>query len=598
MSLLDSFRRKSNLDDNEELISLIEHGKSLLNHQFYDRAMIEFSKAIKMNQALASPIIIEIYKELEGSGDLDGLISIGTNLLTIDVGNTELANMLGNYCRSQGNWEKAKSFYEYCLRHNPKAIYPSYNLAATLARVELCDNAAISAIAQFEKLESYQLPNYQQQLPHLWEMHHTMCSPNLQLSGGEDEEEMVEEPPEDPPPKTIESTDKLHSVQETQKSKKTPEQLPPLELEIEPEEILWADLWEYIENNTLPDDRQQQLQWVFALCCLERGNSKVARRAFETLLQKDGKNLDLHCFWLLTLDRERKTKEALEKLQLLLRKYPYHRYSHANAGYLYWKSDKKISARRHFFLLHKLLECSHGSYHIEDSLKLGKNLEQRKQPQKALKIYTPLLPEIEDTELLSRIGHLYLANQNLDDAYKIFQRILRKEKQNTTSRQALKTIREAYLQQVGDAVKKANWELAAERIEKALTILPTISALKQAIAIYTNLENPKRYRDLLRKIEKLEKEKVFKQQDKLLTLAKEAEEKKNFRFALGCYEKALRLQPTRQIFLQMIILCETINQEKLIPQLTQWFHELEHKFKENQINQTSTPSIEEISTKK
>ena len=49
--------------------------------------------------------------------------------------------------------------YQRCLKRDPYFKNAGYNLAATLARAEVYDGTAVSAIAEFESLNHYQLPD-------------------------------------------------------------------------------------------------------------------------------------------------------------------------------------------------------------------------------------------------------------------------------------------------------------------------------------------------------------------------------------------------------------------------------------------------------
>ena len=157
MGVLDRFL-SSKQDDKQEIWDLFDAGKNLMESHFYDRASVEFNKALSLDKEFASELIVDLYMEMQGSNP-DAMIALGINILQHNPDNIEMANMLGNTYRKKGDYNAAKSMYQRCLKRDPYFKNASYNLAATLARVEVYDGTAVSAIAEFESLNHYQLPD-------------------------------------------------------------------------------------------------------------------------------------------------------------------------------------------------------------------------------------------------------------------------------------------------------------------------------------------------------------------------------------------------------------------------------------------------------
>lgn len=559
MNILDQFRKRVTTDSESEALALLERGKQLLESHFYDRSMIEFSKAMQLHRELASQTVAAIYQDMLGSGDLAGLISVGSSLLAMNPENVELANAVGNLCRQNGDWNQALSLYEHCLRINPKHLYASYNLPATIARVELSDSVAIQAIKDFEQMDSFRLPDYHSALPELWELHHMMV-PEEEYE--EDEEEYEED----------EETDEEYEDDD-----------------MEPDVVLWQELYTFVLANTNSGtERQEHLLTTLGLCCLDRKVAEVARQIFDQLSERDPKDLNLRCFWFLSLALSGKEQEAIDKLVQLLGKYPNHRYANVNLGFLYRQINRPLPARRHYFITHRLLQRSQGYYDIEDCLRVGNEQFERQNFKKALEVYQPLIPEIESVEMLNRIGHLYLEQRNLDDAYKLFQRSLRKDRKNQTARQELKAVREAYLQQVEADLKKSDWKAAAHKLEQAIAILPTVKVLQQLLDVCEHLEDWKRHRELEKKIRELQEAEAERQQQLLLERAIQAEVQQDFKLAMSSYEQALRILPKREVFLRMVGLSEKMGRAEMVPRLTNWFNQVEEDYQRQQASPPPT----------
>ena len=130
------------------------------------------------------------------------------------------------------------SLYEHCLRLKPKHNYATYNLPATIARLELADSVAVQAIREYEQRTSFYLPDYQEDLPELWELHHDMLDA---------EEEDFEE----------DDSFELDDVTEEE-----------FDESVEPDEVHWQSLFDYILNDTKEDLSLRQkllLKWAVAL---------------------------------------------------------------------------------------------------------------------------------------------------------------------------------------------------------------------------------------------------------------------------------------------------------------------------------------------
>ena len=290
MNILDQLRKSVTTDSESEALALLERGKQLLDSHFYDRSMIEFSKAMQIHRELASKTVADIYRDMQGSGDLSALISVGSSLLSMNPDNVDLANAIGNLCRKNGDWNQAISLYEHCLRLKPKHNYATYNLPATIARLELADSVAVQAIREYEQRTSFYLPDYQDDLPELWELHHDMLDV---------EEEDFEE----------DDSFELDDVSEEE-----------FDESVEPDEVHWQSLFDYILNDTKEESHPAETAVDVGILLLERKIAD-ALKCFDQLSGENSKDLNLSCFWILSLSLTGKRQDAIDKLVQLLGKY-------------------------------------------------------------------------------------------------------------------------------------------------------------------------------------------------------------------------------------------------------------------------------------
>ena len=150
MSFLDRFL-SSKEDDKSEILKIFENAKNLLEKQFFDRAAVEFSKALSEDKEYASGLIMDLFQETQGSNP-DAMIALGLNILQHYPDNVEMANLIGSTYRKKGDWNAAIKMYQRCLKNDPSHTNAAYNIAATIARADVYDGNAVSAIAEFEKL--------------------------------------------------------------------------------------------------------------------------------------------------------------------------------------------------------------------------------------------------------------------------------------------------------------------------------------------------------------------------------------------------------------------------------------------------------------
>ena len=136
-------------DPDKQIYEILERGKSLLEKNFFDWAAVEFNKAMEINPELAIETVTNLFQEIQGGGNPDAIISLGINILQTDTENIELANLIGNAYRKKHDWKRSENMYQHCLKHDPENKYAVYNLAAAMAKVEVQDGMAISAIKEF-----------------------------------------------------------------------------------------------------------------------------------------------------------------------------------------------------------------------------------------------------------------------------------------------------------------------------------------------------------------------------------------------------------------------------------------------------------------
>ncbi len=577
MKILEKFF--STDDPKKELNSILERGKSLLEKNFYDWAAVEFNKALELDPKLAAETVTKLFQEMQGGGNPDGIISLGVNVLKTDPKNVELANLLGNTYRKKHNWNQAKNMYKLCLKHDPDFKNAIYNLAATNAKIEIADGNAVSAIAEFEKMTDFVLPDIQEGLENLVKMQQ-----HFTLDADEESEQQTEDVKEGNEIKegTKVSADK-NVKEDTNTGEKADKKADEEEIEAEGNSIDSEQTFNYIISN-LEAESEEESKACFSLGihCLQTMEGEIAKNVFKRLLMREKDNVDLRCFLVLAISIEGDIDNAIKTFQSILVRNPNHRYSTVNLGLLYKRKGMIQKSRVSFFTTFKLLERSQGNYNIDTCLQDADKFFEENRTKKALEIYEPLVPEITSQELLIRIAKLNVDDNSWDEAFELYRRILRINRQNKEAREGIKTVHTAYLTAAENYLKKNDPKNAAVVIDKALNIAVSKKLLQKAINLNHLLENENRAFELEQMLKSYQNKEIQVEVQAKISLAEEAEKNGKYKSAVRYYEEAIKLDPQNSTLKKLVDLCVRIKRPDLAEKVSDWFVKYQHSVHEKE----------------
>jgi len=576
MKILEKFF--STDDPKKELNSILERGKSLLEKNFYDWAAVEFNKALELDPKLAAETVTKLFQEMQGGGNPDGIISLGVNVLKTDPKNVELANLLGNTYRKKHNWNQAKNMYKLCLKHDPDFKNAIYNLAATNAKIEIADGNAVSAIAEFEKMTDFVLPDIQDGLENLVEMQQ-----HFTLDADEEREQQTEDVKEGNEIKEGTKVSSDNVKEDTNTSEKSDKKADEKEIEAEGNSIDSEQTFNYIISN-LEAESEEESKACFRLGihCLQTMEGEIAKNVFKRLLMREKDNVDLRCFLVLAISIEGDIDNAIKTFQSILVRNPNHRYSTVNLGLLYKRKGMIQKSRVSFFTTFKLLERSQGNYNIDACLQDADKLFEENRTKKALEIYEPLVPEITSQELLIRIAKLNVDDNSWDEAFELYRRILRKNRQNKEAREGIKTVHTAYLTAAENYLKKNDPKNAAVVIDKALNIAVSKKLLQKAINLNHLLENENRAFELEQMLKSYQNKEIQVEVQAKISLAEEAEKNGKYKSAVRYYEEAIKLDPQNSTLKKLVDLCVRIKRPDLAEKVSDWFVKYQHSLHEKE----------------
>lgn len=562
-------------DSHKDVNAILARGKSLLEKNFYEWATVEFNKALALNPKLAAETVTKLFQEMQGSGNPDGTISLGTIALKMDPKNVDLANQLGNTYRKKQDWNHAKNMYLHCLKYHPDYKNAVYNLAATTAKVEVADGMAISAIDEFENMKDFVLPDIEEGMGILVEMQTNFAVDTVEVNQEQspDEKNKTKVMPE----KGAKEDNNIKIKTDTDTDTNDKDDLDSIDA---------VQTFKYITSN-LEAESLQEKEAIFTLgiYCLKNNETKIAQYSLKRLLMRDKENVDLRCFLVLAISIDGKINEAIESFQSILGRNPNHRYTNVNMGILLRRKGKIQQSRVSFFTTYRLLERSQGDYDIKACLENADKLFNNNQKKKALEIYEPLISEITSEVLLHRIAKLYLDKKLLDGALEVYKRILRKNRQNKEAREGIKSIHTAYLIESENFLKKNDKINAAVKIEKALKIAAGINLIQKAISINLLLKNENRVVELEEMLKDIKRKEIQSKVQEKINKAEEAEKKTDYKGAIRYFQEAIKIEPQNSTLKKLIDLCVHINRPDLTEKITDWFNKYQHSLLEKEKKQ-------------
>ena len=562
-------------DSHKDVNAILARGKSLLEKNFYEWATVEFNKALALNPKLAAETVTKLFQEMQGSGNPDGTISLGTIVLKMDPKNVDLANQLGNTYRKKQDWNHAKNMYLHCLKYDPDYKNAVYNLAATTAKVEVADGMAISAIDEFENMKDFVLPDIEEGMGILVEMQTNFAVDTVEVNQEQSPDEKNET--KVMPEKGAKEDNNIKIKTDTDTDTNDKDDLDSIDA---------VQTFKYITSN-LEAESLQEKEAIFTLgiYCLKNNETKIAQYSLKRLLMRDKENVDLRCFLVLAISIDGKINEAIESFQSILGRNPNHRYTNVNMGILLKRKGMIQQSRVRFFTTFRLLEQSKGNYDMKACLENADKLFNNNQKKKALEIYEPLISEITSEVLLHRIAKLYLDKKLLDGALEVYKRILRKNRQNKEAREGIKSIHTAYLIESENFLKKNDKINAAVKIEKALKIAAGINLIQKAISINLLLKNENRVVELEEMLKDIKRKEIQSKVQEKINKAEEAEKKTDYKGAIRYFQEAIKIEPQNSTLKKLIDLCVRINRPDLTEKITDWFNKYQHSLLEKEKKQ-------------
>ena len=571
----------------DEVLQTLEKGLQMMEGQLYERALLEFSRAVAQEPDFSVKLLQKLFIELDDTQHSEAFVTVGTNLFNQNPENLELANLLGNAYRRQGDLTQARTIYRKILNQNPQHSWAALNLAATQAGTELYDSQIPPVLESMQTDHAYCLPQDEDGFNRLLKAYYQVYPmPEMESALGL-QGETLDSLPEDPEitgPAPID--DVFDFLKDTEKhASASPQPEAPATSNDDWEDLAEQDttginlpapdsLLEALSRLHSTGDVSSTLWTSLGWYALEQDCGEVARTAFGHLGGTLSSDFTVRLWSALAEDACGKSEDALSALQQLARQHPSHRLLLHNLGLLCHRQQKFQAGNQFLLRTHRLLQASSGHYNPQVCLDEAEELLTQGRYKDALQIYEPLLAEIQEPTTQLQIAKAYKAQGLLNQAYPLLLTALRNQRQSREIRAMLRDIWEEFRKQAEIALKRGDQQKAVELLETCIEITPTQPLVRKAIELQIQLNNRKRAQVLRKRLKDLIEIDRNRKIEQWVREAEEALTENDFFKAYRCYTEALCIDPRHEIHQKIQQLCHESQRPDVASRVLVWYERL------------------------
>ncbi len=446
------FSRIKKIKDRKQAEVFVNKGLRQLEGNFYNNALLEFQKALELDQEVVSERLSYRFTENLRIGDNDKALSIGLILIKIKDNDHVFVNQLGNCARKLQKFKQANNLYKQALRINRKYDLPLYNLAASMGRIDKYDLDVKNLIGQFDKISDFVLPDYVNNSKILEQITEELID--------EKKEEMEGDVLYEPTYNEISS--KFKSI-----------------------------IGKNSKEASTGKDKSVLAEHIFnlGLYALENRDSNLAIKCFLRLKKQKSRMEYLDMVITLAMSLEDPSKKVLDHLMKLLSKDRFNRYLNVNLALMYKRNRNRLLSYKYFALGALLLEKTNGVYGLSDLIKRGDDEYELGNLNQALKHYKIVESETENSHVQEQIGQILLMQNNYSEALPMFRKILKTDPQSAVGLDKINEIHNYYCERAEELFDVRKFSPAASLYEKALDIERRPETIQKAIGVYNQLMN-------------------------------------------------------------------------------------------------------------
>jgi tetratricopeptide (TPR) repeat protein len=546
--MLNAFTKNKIEKQSQKAGTNLKKGVVLLKGKLYKQAVIELKLALELDMETSTLQLETMFSDFFKARDLEASLSVGLVLLTVRTKDFELANRVGNIARKLHNFKQANNLYKQSLRINKSFIKAYYNLAASMGKVDKFDLDVKKSIEQFASFDNYVLPDYQNDQKIVSEMMGQWEEKN------KDTRESISEVRENI------ANHLRQAVKENWKKYSN----------TEGKIVLQGDIYN---------------MGLFALSC---GDSLTAMENFTKLKKQNSKIPYLDMIMALSSVGMGNGKKAVAELVALLGENQFDRYLNFNLGLLYKKIKNRLLSFKFLSIAASLLEKSEGQFSHTDILKIADGHFENGNLKKSLFLYKLVKAETPNIHAITRIGEIYLTNNNYTEAVVAFKAILAIEPDSQFALQKLKDIHDHYVEKADEVIKDKKIAQAIVLYERALTIERVPETIEKTAKLYIRLKKNEKSDELMEEIEELKKKKLQSIQEEKrrihVTKGKAYLKKKDFTKAIENFENAFSLRMDKDVFVYLAHIYKGLKRTNALNYLLQrWQQASERQEKEKML---------------
>jgi tetratricopeptide (TPR) repeat protein len=551
-------------------------GMEHLDNKFYNVAMIAFAKAMELDPDDVFPRLINELDNAVASGETEAALAIGLNLLKQKSDDFELANKLGNYARELKDYKQANGLYKTALKINKNYRIAYYNLAASIAKVDIFDEAIVSAISPFENLTEYKLPDY--------------------LGDDKIVDQMTDKIKE---AKHVYVQDKVQELlldKDLKTKENNPVAITEIDLEIKnlnklAEQVNSEDIIKEFKNK-IDGDPENILMHRFNLILYSLANRETdtAIEVLDIIPIEAVEHLDL--LNAIAMEQKGQLQEAIDVLVRLLGKNEYNRYCNVNLGLMLRKANKKFLSVKYLIKTAHLLKKSNGLYSMKELLQKANEEYEQGRNKKALNHFKIAVTEIPDPEIWISIATIYMEGKKYDEAVSALHKVLKIDPESEIAQKRLKEIHDHYLNKGDTLVAERKFKPGVDYYIRAFKTLKLPETAKKAADIYKQMNNVAKEQEMRSLWKKLIAEEKARQEEEmrqtLIAKGKRLLEEDKISNAIGSFEAAFLMKVDHNIFLQLATLYKEMNKKEELASLEERWEKMQKIEDELQKDQKDT----------
>jgi tetratricopeptide (TPR) repeat protein len=554
----------------ERIEKRIRKGLQHLGNKFFNKAMIEFDKAMELDKKMVYPRLVKELDNVVNSGQTEAALAIGLNLLKVNHEDYKLANKLGNFAREIGDFRQASDLYKTALRVNKNYETAFYNLAATMAKVPIYDEAVKNTISIFDKYKGYIFPEY-------------LGDPNIL-------EYMSKEIPTKKAERLRSEIETLEVQQDDLTNRGEPSEVNEIRSQIKElkgslGKVTPEDFVREFEAKISEDPTNKDHVYNLGLYCVSHNLPQKALDTFKKLSPKEYSRLEL--LQAIAYAELGKINGAIKIVTRLLGENEFNRYNNVNIGIMYKKLGKRFQATKYLIKTACLLDKSGGIYSMTELVNLAYEKYKEGNLKSALGYFEIASSENPEPDVWKMIGTIYIETKKYDDAVHAFKKMLELDPKADMANEKLREIHDYYCGMAVQLINENKYNPAASYYEKALSVLRVPETIKAAAEVHRILNNNARESELMKELFQLQEEQKNKateaKRQKYITTGKKFLKAKNYAKATEALENAFRMKVDKSLFLQLSAIYKGLKKhDELYSLAARWKKMLEHEEKVKQ----------------